>query len=120
MSDGSAPTSPDTPAEEKALVPLETPAIVSPVDSAPPYLSSTPYAPAPPVALPASASPTPAGTPLFWLLGFLAVFVIDAILVVVLLALHQDLAVALGVPGALTAVALGVLSAVAGHMGRRG
>lgn len=118
MSDGS--TSPDTPVGEKALVPLETPTSVSPVDSAPPYFSTTPYVSPPPVSPTPAASPTPPVTPLFWLLGFLAVFIVDAILVVVLLALHLDLAVALGVPGALTAVALGVLSAVAGHMGRRG
>lgn len=84
-----------------------------------PYISLAP--PASPAPAPASPSgPAQTVTPLFWLLGFLAVFIVDAILVVILLALHLDLAVALGVPGALTAVALGVLSAVAGHMGRRG
>jgi hypothetical protein len=118
MSDG--PTLPDTPAGEKALVPLETPASVSPVDATPPYFSTMPYVSPPPVSPAQPASPTPPVTPLFWLLAFLAVFIADAILVVILLAQHLDLAVALGVPGALTAVALSVLSAVARHMGRRG
>jgi hypothetical protein len=55
----------------------------------------------------------------FWWAGFLVVFGVDAALVLALVAQDQNLAVAVGVPGALTVVALGVLRALAGHMGRR-
>ena len=55
----------------------------------------------------------------FWPLGFLVLFGIDAALVLALVAQQQNLAVAAGVPGALTLVALDVLRTLAGYMGRR-
>lgn len=124
MSDSSVPTSPGTSVGgQKALAPREKPAIVSPAGSGPLFADPSLYVSSAPPAVPTpapSSGPAQTVTPLFWLLGFLAVFIVDALLVVVLLALHLDLAVALGVPGALTAVALGVLSAVARHIGGRG
>lgn len=110
MPDVPVPTSPDAPAEVEAPVPAprEGADIVPPAASAP-------------VDVPEERPPTPApGVPWwFWPLGFLIVFGVDAALVLALVAQQQNLAVAAGVPGALTVVALAVLRALAGHMGRR-
>ncbi|WP_409186007.1 hypothetical protein F9C11_17875 [Amycolatopsis sp. VS8301801F10] len=56
----------------------------------------------------------------FWPLGFLVIFGIDAALVLALVGQHQNLAVAVGVPCALTVVALSVLRALARYIDRRG
>ncbi len=110
MPDVPVPTPPDTPAEDKALVPQETAEIVPPIVHEPADVPERPP----------TGSQSPAGTPWWlWWVGFLVVFGVDAALVLVLVAQNQNLAVAVGVPGALTVVALGVLRALAGHMGAR-
>jgi hypothetical protein len=68
----------------------------------------------PPTAPPPGSGP---GVPWwFWLLSFLIIFGCDAALVLALVAQHQNLAVAAGVPSTLTLVALLALRALANHM----
>lgn len=81
--------------------------------------SITPALEASEVKSPSEVRPAPGAPWWFWPAGFLVIFGVDAALVLALVAQHQDLAVAAGVPGALTIVALGVLRAFKGHMSPR-
>ncbi|WP_410570504.1 hypothetical protein [Amycolatopsis sp. cmx-4-61] len=112
MPDVPVPASPDTPAEIQTVVPAPLAEILPPTAN---------LLPAIPEERPPTDVPPVPGVPWwFWPLGFLVVFGVDAALVLALVAQQQNLAVAAGVPGALTLVSLGVLRALAGHMGRRG
>ena len=110
MSDVSA--SANTPGKDTAPDPL----LNEPTPAAPPA------PPAKPNTLPAPRRPEVQLSPhapvpwWFWPLGFLVVFVVDAGLMLILLDHGQDLTVAVGVPGVLTAAALAVLRALANHM----
>src|SRR5947207_15777411 len=113
MPDVPVPLSPDTPTgiETPAPAPRDDDEVLMPSASTPPNVAEQ---------KPPADAPLASGVPWwFWPLGFLVIFGVDAALVLALVAQHQNLAVAAGVPGALTIVALGVLSALAGHMGRR-
>lgn len=104
---------PDSPAGTEASVP-------APRASTEPVLPASATPSAGPEKLPADGSPPPHGVPWwFWPVSFLVVFGVDAALVLALVSLGQNLAIAAGVPGALTLVALSVLRAIAGHIGRR-
>jgi hypothetical protein len=115
MPDAPVPISPDTPAEVVTSIPAprNNAEVFTPPTGTPPNL---------PEERPPADAPVAPGGPSWWLwpLGFLVVFIMDAALVLVLLAQDRGLLVAVGVPGTLTAGALGVLRALAGHMGRRG